>query len=705
MRMMSRPITAALLLLITARSFAASPTTLPALVVSAKSGNWSDVATWQDAHVPQGGERVLVRAGDRVVFDVKTPQPLWSVHVAGTLAFATDRDTQLDVGLILVRPGAAGDETELVGDPRGLHAHHHQPPADAPPAVLQIGSAQAPVTAAHQALVRLTWQPGMDAKIYPALICYGGTLDLHGAPLARSWTKLRTRAAAGETTLTLQYAVNGWRADDRVIVPTTIEPKMFDGDGKVIENVRVESQTEERTIKAVEGQLVTLDKPLAYDHDVDGDFAGEVADLSRNVVIESADADSDGGALRGHTMVHGGSAATISNVEFRHLGKPGLLGRYALHFHAAGDSLRGSSVVGCSIWDSANRWMTVHGTNYLIVRDNVGYRSLGHGFFLEDGTEVYNVFDRNLAVQAMHADPLPGQLLPFDKNDGAGFWWANSHNTFTNNVAAECDQYGYRFEMGKPPAFDPVLPVRQADGSSKAVDVRTLPFVRFEGNEAHSMRRYALNLGGFRLVAGNDAYSTGDDGKRKFDPANVLIGDVGDVGPDLGHPFVIKDFKAWRSQWAFHSAAPSVLIDGLNTFDVSYGIWRSRSDHAQYKNLSMRNTHTADIYNPWGGPGDFKADFNQSIRIVDDEGPQSVITGLSRTPYGDLHVTGTTSDNRQIQKIVVNGREVRMAAKNFGEWSIDLSGKDASGDSVTAVATDAAGNTELTPHTVKVPKD
>jgi hypothetical protein len=218
------------------------------------------------------------------------------------------------------------------------------------------------------------------------------------------------------------------------------------------------------------------------------------------------------------------------------------------------------------------------------------------------------------------------------------------------------------------------------------------------------MRRYCLNLGGFRLVAGNDAYTTGDDGKRKFDPTNVLIGDVGDVGPDLTHPFVVKDFKAWRSQWAFHSAAPSVLIDGLQTLDVSYGIWRSRSDHAQYKNLNLKGTKTADIYNPWGGRDDFTKDFNQSIRIVDDEPPQTVITGIGGTPYGDLHVVGTTSDNREIQKITVNGRDVRMAAKNFGEWSIDLNGKAAEGDTITAVATDAAGNVEQTPHVVRIEK-
>ena len=40
----------------------------------------------------------------------------------------------------------------------------------------------------------------------------------------------------------------------------------------------------------------------------------------------------------------------------------------------------------------------------------------------EDGTEVFNVIDRCLAVQSYHGKPLPKQVLPFDGNEGAGFW-------------------------------------------------------------------------------------------------------------------------------------------------------------------------------------------------------------------------------------------------------------------------------------------
>jgi hypothetical protein len=43
-------------------------------------------------------------------------------------------------------------------------------------------------------------------------------------------------------------------------------------------------------------------------------------------------------------MYHRGSAGSISYAEFRHLGKEGILGKYATHFHLVGDTMRGASV-------------------------------------------------------------------------------------------------------------------------------------------------------------------------------------------------------------------------------------------------------------------------------------------------------------------------------------------------------------------------
>src|SRR5207237_6587090 len=104
------------------------------------------------------------------------------------------------------------------------------------------------------------------------------------------------------------------------------------------------------------GATLTLDHPLEFDHAGGGAYSGEVADLSRNVVVESADP----GAARGHTMYHRGSTGSIGYAEFRHLGKPGVLGRYSLHFHRVGDTMRGTPVVGASVWDSGQRGIPNH---------------------------------------------------------------------------------------------------------------------------------------------------------------------------------------------------------------------------------------------------------------------------------------------------------------------------------------------------------
>jgi hypothetical protein len=639
------------------------------LVRSARSGAWSAPATWEGGKVPGAGDRVLVRAGHLVTYDVRSDAVLRSVHVAGTLAFAPDRNTRLEVGLIKVQPSEACTEEGFDCD-----AHPAPPAPGKPRPALEVGSPHRPVEPGRTALIRLHHVKGMDRESCPAIVCCGGRMDFHGAPLSRTWLKLGSAAKKGDVEVELAEAVRGWRPGHRVILTATTRQnkrlKTFRP------SVRDNTKTEVRLVKAIRGNKLTLDRPLAFDHVAAGKYRGEVANLSRNVVIESADPKGE----RGHTMYHRHSAGSISYAEFRHLGKPGVLGRYSLHYHLAGDTMRGSSVVGASVWDSGNRWLTIHGTNYLVVRDCVGYQSLGHGFFLEDGTEVYNVLDRNLAVQALATRPLPKQVLPFDKNDGSGFWWANSLNTFTRNVAAECDEYGYFFQATKTAEFHPVLPVQQPDGSRKRVDVRTLPFVRFEDNEAHCQRRHAFNLGG----------------GVPFGPPNV-----GGVGPDLAHPFVIRNMRLWNVHWAFHPVSPSVLVDGMDIYQADYGLWRPVYKGHAYRGLTMDRI---DVHKEFAASGVRPKD-GAAPALTDDLPPATVITFAGAPRAGKVLVRGTTSDNGTVRRVLVNGREARATAANFAQWEATIEHAGAGPLKVTAHAEDAAGNVEKRPHVVVVPAE
>src|SRR5262249_8342636 len=150
-----------------------------------------------------------------------------------------------------------------------------------------------------------------------------------------------TDAKPGARSVALSERLSGWRVGDRIIVTASNR----------VASYKHATQTEERIITSICNRHVELDKPLEFLHLGTGDYRGEVANLSRNVIVESGRPDES----RGHTMYHRGSAGSISYAEFRHLGKDGVLGRYSLHYHLVGDTMRGSSVVGASIWDSDNR--------------------------------------------------------------------------------------------------------------------------------------------------------------------------------------------------------------------------------------------------------------------------------------------------------------------------------------------------------------
>jgi G8 domain len=540
------------------------------VIRSAGDGAWSLPATWEGGKVPAAGSNVLIRTAHHVVYDVSSDVAIRSVHVSGRLSFDRSRDTKLVVGLIKVQPG------EIVSDEGfDCDAHAPDPVSAGQMPVLEIGSADQPIPDGKTALIRLVAFEGTDKDSWPAIVCCGGRMDIHGAPMSRTWVKLGANAKKGDAEATVAEKVEGWRVGNKVIVTGTKDPD---------EHINGFS-TEERTIAKIDGERITFDQPLSFDHAGTGEFRGEIANLSRNVVIESADPVKS----RGHTMYHRNSASSLSYAEFRHLGKQGVLGRYSIHFHLAGNTMRGSSVVGVSVWDSGNRWITVHGTNYLVVRDCVGYKSIGHGFFLEDGTEVFNVLDRNLAVHAMRGKRLPKQALPFDGNEGAGYWWANSLNTFTRNVSCENERYGFRFEAIKSSGFNPTLHVMQPDGSTKPTDIRTLPFVRFEDNETHGEGLYGFNLG---------------EGVNR-------------VGPDDKHPFIIRNMKIWELHYGFRPQSPNVLVENM-TIQSAYGVYHPNYDNHVYRNLRILRTNTEP--------------FN---RGHDDDSVQ----------YGRLTVDGLTFDN------------------------------------------------------------
>uniref|UniRef100_A0A8C7ZSG7 hyaluronoglucosaminidase n=1 Tax=Oryzias sinensis TaxID=183150 RepID=A0A8C7ZSG7_9TELE len=162
---------------------------------------------------------------------------------------------------------------------------------------------------------------------------------------------------------------------------------------------------------------------------IDGvDMRAEVALLSRNILIYGEMENSCYGdfcqyfnydTFGGHIKVFRNfSSVHLSHVELKNMGQQREKGRYPVHFHMCGDvdQLGGYSeptyVDGLSIHHSFSRCLTIHATNGLLVKNTVGYDTLGHCFFMEDGIEQRNTLFHNLGLLTR-----PGTLLPTDRNE------------------------------------------------------------------------------------------------------------------------------------------------------------------------------------------------------------------------------------------------------------------------------------------------
>src|SRR5690606_1766654 len=213
----------------------------------------------------------------------------------------------------------------------------------------------------------------------------GGTLNLHG-DRTHTWTKLARTAEAGSNAIEVLDA-SGWRVGDEIVLASTdFDPR----------------QAERRTITAVSGNALTLDKALDYMHfgkiTFDVDQRGEVGLLTRNIKIQASE-DAEQSYFGGHIMAMPSSKMYLSGVELNRLGQNLTLARYPIHWHLVGDA-KGQYIRNAAIHDTYNRCVTVHGTHNLRIENNVTYNSVGHCFFLDDGIETGNEFVRNLGIQA-----------------------------------------------------------------------------------------------------------------------------------------------------------------------------------------------------------------------------------------------------------------------------------------------------------------
>ena len=334
-------------------------------------------------------------------------------------------------------------------------------------------------------------------------------------------------------------------------------------------------------------------------------YRGEVALLSRNVVVESADPD----GVRGHTMYHRNSAG-IDLV--RRVPAPGQgrgAGQVQPPLPPVGDTMRGTSVVGASIWDSGNRWITIHGTNYLVVRDCVGYR-VGRPRLLPRGRHRGRQHPgRQPGRPGLSAEAVARPGADLRPQRGAGFWWANSRNAFLRNVAVECDQYGFRYDAPANAGVDLTMPVRGAGRIVAAGGYSHSAVSPFPGQRgARSNRDTALTWAAGRAMgrpvgSGASARTSGIRSRSAACASGMLSG---------------------RSC----PRRPAVLVDGLDVAHCEYASGGPASSGTLIGSISVYHTGWRGLRRSGAAPGgavpgpleptDDRPPFSVMIRVEPD---------------------------------------------------------------------------------------
>jgi len=476
--------------------FCAAPT-----VMAARDGAWSSSATWSTGQVPKAGDKVAVGTGRTIMYDVASDAILPCVEVRGKLSFKPDVNTRLRVVNLTVMEGGT----------------------------LEVGTTAAPIADSMTAEILVPDTP-FDEAVDPAQVGNGieslGVVTMHGAVKKPTFVRLKDAARAGQTTLTFEEPVSGWRRGDRIVLPDTRQLRAAD------RMLGFRPQDERVEIADVSGATVTLSAPLRFDHL--GAVAAQgrpallphVGNLSRNVIVRS---ENDKGT-RGHIIFLARAGVDMRYVEVRDMGRTTVapidsavfdaqgkivrigtnqIGRYAIHLHHTFGPKQPRpntpqfTLIGNAVSEPAKWGVTVHDSHHGLLRDNIVYGAHGAAFVTEDGTESFNVFDHNFAVRVHGAgDNAPrggyGGPGPDPGGDGSGFWFQGPNNYIRNNVAATAEASGFNL-AGRLLGTVPMPAFQGADitvkSDTKPLDTLRAPVLEFAGNEAYGATPIGIDCG------------------------------------------------------------------------------------------------------------------------------------------------------------------------------------------------------------------
>lgn len=342
-----------------------------ATICAVKSGTWNDATTWSTGKIPTAGDFVWVPPGLTLSFDARAARA-GIVLVDGAFKWSRGRTLTVDTMII-----ADGGE-------------------------LEIGTVAAPATGQ----IVIADNGPIDVARDKALVSRGvllfGRTRIEGVA-RQGRARVITPPRAGDTTVSFSSRPKGWRVNDEIVIAGTrlIPFRSFE------RNDRAKGTTDERRrIVGISRGVITLDRPLEFDHlGPDPSFLTVAVNLTRSVVFRNENPEA-AVPVRGHIL-----AAHTQDIRIRHaqivnfgrtdksfdsnpdrsfdplLPDSNVKGRYSLHLHMLGHGARRALVEGVAIDGGAGWGIAQHDTDADLL-DNVVYDVFGSGIVAERGGEA-----------------------------------------------------------------------------------------------------------------------------------------------------------------------------------------------------------------------------------------------------------------------------------------------------------------------------
>jgi len=438
-----------------------------ATVTAQSNGSWFDDATWSTGQVPGTNAKVHIPSDVTVTYNGAADTRLRIVRVDGTLRFNRFVHTEMVVDTLFTTPGST----------------------------LEIGTADNPINDDRSARIVI-------GPVYPSQgsidtnwdwhqlsrgVVTHGTVRIHGE-VKSTFHRVTVDPRAGDTSVTVLGSPTNWEPGDEIVITGTRHVR---DSGLNQDRTWNGTEDEVRIITSVSGNTVSFSDPLDYDHPGAGsDITGQplrayVANLTRNVVIETEDPENTPTQERGHVMFMHNPDVDVRYAQFHELGRtdkstylddflvdenghrildadgnpqPGprtnIRGRYSFHFHRTGamDATEAPAVAWGNAVIGGPGWGFVHHDSNADFFENVSFDVFAAHFVTETGNELGR-WERNIAIRsrALGNGTVHGvkDAQGYNNHDngrpGVGFWFQGRVVTCKDNVAAGQRRVGFAY--------------------------------------------------------------------------------------------------------------------------------------------------------------------------------------------------------------------------------------------------------------------